>query len=683
MSEGTNAPQFDVIDAKYVLKRLNLESVVMGDYLVLMRSDFDATIEEEMYIALLLVYNVKSGGYVARVWNETLTVGKVLTLEDFMQACKNHFDFNPCVGIPGDSEELTFLPSTRKFSKSCLRLLKDNDASTCQECLSIVTSSSAECKVELSIEPDQDVGFTAKVEKSDIEDADQEADLDYKEDLDQAFSDAVYDSSLLLSKGDLKNEKLSSDAYDSDYVADDCSDSDYNNDDGQKNVEDESKVKIKRQTSRRKKRKYSSDEEDNDSDDAYQDDKRIRRNARHKEYKKRQKEKMKNGPLTEEQSTTVVCPWCKPKTRGRPLKKGQRFELHKKTVHFWGEFRCTDCPFIGNFASELVEHARVLSHMQNDSAHCPNCDRSICMLDIETHYKDCVVKHVLVKCEMCDFGNRKFATVYRHMKIKHFWGLFYCADCTFLAHYAKEIADHTRQFGHKKEIQCPTTNCEVFMSADEIGLHYEKCIIKHLKKNKHECNMKHAGPPRLCEMCGKSFKAKGYVKHILVCKGKSEDKRKRKIPDITEACCEICGKKYVGPNARSQVTNHKKWAHDKIYECPMCEYRCGLETRLEEHMRIHKEPEFKCSICGKGLKTRKTLIAHEMDHTGHRPFSCEVCGKGFTCRGNLHQHKRLVHKIAGPLAKPSRREREKGITGFHLDNAYTAKRDLANLGDGD
>ena len=107
MSEDTSVPQFDVIDAKYVLKRLNLESVVMGDYLVLMRSDFDATIEEEMYIALLLVYNVKSGEFVARVWNETLTVGKVQTLEDFMQACKNHFDFNPCVGVPGDSDELT------------------------------------------------------------------------------------------------------------------------------------------------------------------------------------------------------------------------------------------------------------------------------------------------------------------------------------------------------------------------------------------------------------------------------------------------------------------------------------------------------------------------------------------------------------------------------------------------
>ena len=116
---------------------------------------------------------------------------------------------------------------------------------------------------------------------------------------------------------------------------------------------------------------------------------------------------------------------------------------------------------------------------------------------------------------------------------------------------------------------------------------------------------------------------------------------------------------------------------------PCLRARCGLETRLEEHMRIHKEPEFKCSICGKGLKTRKTLIAHEMDHTGHRPFSCEVCGKGFTCRGNLHQHKRLVHKIAGPLARPSRREREKGITGFHLDNAYTVKKDFANMGDND
>ena len=67
------------------------------------------------------------------------------------------------------------------------------------------------------------------------------------------------------------------------------------------------------------------------------------------------------------------------------------------------------------------------------------------------------------------------------------------------------------------------------------------------------------------------------------------------------------------------------------------------------------------------FKTKQSLVAHEREHAGILPSECSVCGKGFTSRLALGQHKRLVHKIAGPWARPSKRERERGITGFALE----------------
>ena len=660
-------PAFDVSEARNAIKILNLEHLVFNDYLVIVNSDFDAIIEDEKYIALMLLYNIKSGKFVARVWNETVTVGNVKTLDDFSQACKDHFHFKPCIGIDGNNDEPIFLSSRRKFSQSCYRWIKDQEGMLCTECQKLTTSSLVECKVEIST-GDEDSGVP-KVEKTDPDETIHGSEFDYKDDLHEVFSDAIAetDQNWNMDGSEVgSNEKAQSDFDDSDYVVDDSNDSDY---DG---------GKIDKLTSPRygRKRKKQDRAEEHDMGQDYNssqesnsttiNENRRKKRERQNEWAKKQREKEKLGakPLTEEQSKNVKCPWCK--GSGRPFLKGENFNMHKKKVHFWGEFKCGLCQFIGEFAKDLLEHMKTENHSQNQTVHCPNCKWNVPMLDIESHYQSCV-KYAKLKCEICDYQNKSQSEILRHMKVKHFKGLFYCGGCKFLGHFAKEIVDHTRETGHSQDIQCPTSNCAKKLPANEIGPHYEQCLTQHTKHLRREINNRQR-VARVCDICGKSITKQSYDKHVFNCKMKLEGGDAKDCdPEDDRVCCDICGKVFTGKWAKNNYSMHKKASHQKNLECPICGYRCGYKDRMRYHMLMHQEPQFKCSICGKGIKTKERLEAHEMDHKGIKPFQCDTCGKGFSLKADLSQHKRLVHKIAGSRARPSKREQERGVTGFRQE----------------
>ena len=43
--------------------------VTLGDYVVILRSDFDLTLAGEPYIAVMLLLDRRSGRFLARIWN--------------------------------------------------------------------------------------------------------------------------------------------------------------------------------------------------------------------------------------------------------------------------------------------------------------------------------------------------------------------------------------------------------------------------------------------------------------------------------------------------------------------------------------------------------------------------------------------------------------------------------------
>ena len=138
-------PQFSQNEAAESCRSLGLNPVKLGGYLVVLNSDYDVVLCGEPYIALMLLIHLDSGKFIARVWNETVTVGAALTIKQLIEACKSLFSCGkPCLGVieneydkNDDSCISSYTPVQRRVSKRCKRFLaKDvhEDVVSCSKC---------------------------------------------------------------------------------------------------------------------------------------------------------------------------------------------------------------------------------------------------------------------------------------------------------------------------------------------------------------------------------------------------------------------------------------------------------------------------------------------------------------------------------------------------------------------
>ena len=165
-------PRYGQAEAESVCVRLSLISVRFGKYLVLMRSGFDLVIAGEPYLALMLLLDLDSGKFLTRIWNQTITRGCALSLEEFVEACETFFAHNgkPCLGLPEDEDEqvmrdflISQTPVPRKVSKSCQRVVSNesgDEIPSCTECFKLRDLKSfvegVECKTEVVSEEEEE-----------------------------------------------------------------------------------------------------------------------------------------------------------------------------------------------------------------------------------------------------------------------------------------------------------------------------------------------------------------------------------------------------------------------------------------------------------------------------------------------------------------------------------------------
>ena len=70
-------------DVSAILGSLSLKWVTLGDYVVVVNNQIDATIGGEPFLALQIWLNVKSGNILCRIWDQTVAVEKVNNVKEF------------------------------------------------------------------------------------------------------------------------------------------------------------------------------------------------------------------------------------------------------------------------------------------------------------------------------------------------------------------------------------------------------------------------------------------------------------------------------------------------------------------------------------------------------------------------------------------------------------------------
>ena len=74
------------------------------------------------------------------------------------------------------------------------------------------------------------------------------------------------------------------------------------------------------------------------------------------------------------------------------------------------------------------------------------------------------------------------------------------------------------------------------------------------------------------------------------------------------------------------------------YVCQLCQDTFHTLQDLQDHVATHEKVTFKCNICGKKSKSKRSLANHIRRH--NEMYTCALCDKKYTSKSSLWNHQR-------------------------------------------
>ena len=568
-------PRYGQAEVESVCGRLSLSSVSLGKYLVVMRSGFDVVIAGEPYLALMLLLELDSGKFLTRIWNQTITRGCALSLEGFVEACETFFARNgkPCLGLPEDEDEqvmqdflVSQTPVPRKVSKSCQRVVgreSGDDIPSCKECFKLRDLKSFAPETEFKTE----VISEEEEEEEEVENAQPKQ-----------------------SKMKKKRQRPRKDVN---YFAE-----------------------VEKKRRKRSHVSYFDDESDREEPyidvNSYLDTTKPSRKRRGgNKHGGRNEAAAKVGG----QAPLTMCEIC-----GIGFVHINSLDVHMKTEHFWGKFKCLRCEFKGGFASELIAHMREEGHEDDPVVKCPRCKDEMPLLDMESHVKGCALEDN-VKCSFCPKAFKKGSFgLHAHMRQIHFWGMFRCGECSSKHSFAADLVKHVEEKGHDEDGRVGCPKCKEAVPTAELGSHYEECVMSGPKAN-YSSGM--AGSKSTEDKDNALFK--------------TEDSAASEAPEENVSrkrfICPWCGLRL---EVRATLENHMKLEHFwGVFKCleDICDFKADFADDLVEHMQGAVDQhgqDIQCPQC-KDRLPMSDVRDHYVDCVSKISLKCNVgaCKKEF------------------------------------------------------
>ena len=90
------------------------------------------------------------------------------------------------------------------------------------------------------------------------------------------------------------------------------------------------------------------------------------------------------------------------------------------------------------------------------------------------------------------------------------------------------------------------------------------------------------------------------------------------------------------------------------FPCPECgkvvtKYKY-LRSHLKRKLKIKKEKNKECELCGKCFTTNHDLKFHGRKHKEGMPFQCDICLKFFKTPRYVEKHRTQVHSLVDTVS---------------------------------
>nr|CAD7399497.1 unnamed protein product [Timema cristinae] len=144
--------------------------------------------------------------------------------------------------------------------------------------------------------------------------------------------------------------------------------------------------------------------------------------------------------------------------------------------------------------------------------------------------------------------------------------------------------------------------------------------------------------------------------------------------------CLTCGVSFM---LNASLIRHSTIHNGQSYKCTDCGKLVRSKSALKRHIETHMpEKVFKCALCDLQFRTKENLLRHNSIHTNYRPFECADCGRRKT---HLKKHS-MLHDVERPckcvdcgLSFNRQSLLRRHITMYHSDGHFLTEQTLMNL----